>query len=49
MNTSIADPGKLAAGAGALQSSVSGVYPPAQWFQSALTEGSLTSLLWLCC
>ena len=47
MNTSIADPGKLAAGAGALQSSVSGVYPPAQWFQSALTEGSLTSLLWL--
>lgn len=47
MNTSIADPQKLAAGAGALQNSVSGAYPPAQWFQDALTGGSALNVLWL--
>lgn len=47
MNTGIADPEKLAAGASALQSSVSGVYPPAQWFQDALTGGSALNVLWL--
>lgn len=46
-NTSIADPSRIADSAGAMQSAVSGVYPPAMWFQNALTKGSAPDTLWL--
>lgn len=44
---SLSDPTKLAGSADALSGMVSGIYPPAQWFQDALTAGSPLSALWL--
>ena len=41
------DPTKLAGFANAINAQVQGMYPPAQWFQSALSQGSLSSILWL--
>ncbi|MEN6338845.1 MAG: hypothetical protein ABFD03_01820 [Clostridiaceae bacterium] len=44
---SITDPTKIAGSADALKGVVSAIYPPAQWFQNALTAGSLVDILWL--
>ena len=41
------DPSKLANLAEVFRPMISGMYPPAQWFQDALTTGSLLSILWL--
>ncbi len=41
------DPTKLGNLAGIFKPIISGMYPPAQWFQDALASGSLLSLLWL--
>ena len=44
---SLTDPGKIASNADALSGLVSRLYPPAQWFQDALTASSPLSALWL--
>ncbi len=41
------DPAKLASLADVFRPMISGMYPPAQWFQDAVTLGSLPALLWL--
>lgn len=41
------DPTKLAGFANAINAQIQGMYPPAQWFQSALSQGSILSVLWL--
>lgn len=41
------DPSRLADFGNLINAKISGMYPPAQWFQSALATGSLTSMLWL--
>ena len=41
------DPTKLGNLAAIFKPIISGMYPPAQWFQDALASGSLLSLLWL--
>ena len=46
-STSFADPTKLAGNADLLGGIVARMYPPAQWFQDALTGTSLVSALWL--
>ena len=43
----VEDPTKLGNLAEVFQPIISGMYPPAQWFQDALSNGSLLSLLWL--
>ncbi len=45
--TAMEDPSKLANFATVFQSMIGGAYPPAQWFQDALTTGSLPAILWL--
>ena len=45
--TAFEDPSKLANLAEVFRPMIRGIYPPAQWFQDALTRGSLASLLWL--
>lgn len=45
--TAFEDPSKLAGLAEMLRPMIQGMYPPAQWFQDALTVGSLLSVLWL--
>lgn len=44
---SLTDPSKLADSAGAFSAMISSIYPPAQWFQDALTAGTPLSALWL--
>lgn len=46
-STSLTDPTKIANSAGTLSGLVSSVYPPAQWFQDALSASSPVSALWL--
>lgn len=46
-STSLTDPSKIAGSADVLAGIVSQMYPPAQWFQDALTGTSLVSALWL--
>ena len=46
-STSMTDPTKIAGSADALAGIVSSMYPPAQWFQDALTGTSIVSALWL--
>jgi ABC-2 type transport system permease protein len=41
------NPGKLADFGNLINSQIAGMYPPAQWFKDALTQGSLLSILWL--
>ncbi|MCE5188941.1 MAG: hypothetical protein LLF75_07140 [Eubacteriales bacterium] len=43
----LSDPGKIAGSAETLSGVVARMYPPAQWFQDALTAGSPVSALWL--
>jgi len=45
--TALEDPSKLAGLADVLRPMIQGMYPPAQWFQDALSAGSLPSVLWL--
>ena len=44
---SMADPSKIADAAQAIQGMIASAYPPAVWFQNALTGGSLPDLLYL--
>ena len=46
-STSLADPAKIAGSVDFLSGIVMQMYPPAQWFQDALTGTSLVSVLWL--
>ncbi|GEM_PF-619365 len=41
------NPSQLASVGTAINAQIASMYPPAQWFQSALSEGSLISILWL--
>ena len=41
------DPSKVGNLAATFQPIISGMYPPAQWFQDALATGSLSAMLWL--
>ncbi len=46
-NLSIADPSKIAGSADFMAAMIKSTYPPALWFQDALTTGSPLSILWL--
>ena len=46
-STSLSDPAKIAGSADLLSGIVMRMYPPAQWFQDALTGVSMISALWL--
>jgi ABC-2 type transport system permease protein len=46
-STSITDPQKIMDSAGIMQTMISSVYPPAVWFQNALSTGSLLDAVWL--
>ena len=41
------DPSKLANFAEVFRSMIGGMYPPAQWFQDALTLGSVPAIIWM--
>ena len=43
----ISDPTKIAGSANAIKNMVESAYPPAMWFQNALSAGSLPDILWL--
>ncbi len=45
--TALDDPAKLANLAEVFRPMIRGIYPPAQWFQDAVTLGSVASVLWL--
>jgi len=45
MNTSITDPSSIQGSANAMQALVERAYPPAAWFQSALTNGSVFGVI----
>lgn len=46
-STAIADPAKISAGADLMKRMIESRYPPALWFQNALSAGSLPDLIWL--
>ena len=46
-STAFSDPTKIANSADAIRNTIANTYPPAVWFQNALSTGSLPDILWL--
>ncbi len=46
-SSAMSDPAVLANSAEFLRDKIAGSYPPAVWFQNALSQGSLTDMIWL--
>ena len=46
-SSAMADPDKIAGSAQAIQDAIASAFPPAIWFQNALTSGSLPDILYL--
>lgn len=46
-STAMADPSKIADSAQVIQDAIASAYPPAVWFQNALTSGSLPDIFYL--
>ncbi len=44
---SLSDPSRIASSAGAISTMIASVYPPAKWFQDALTAASPMGAVWL--